>query len=175
MSQIQFAVNGGAPAVPTTFHTDSGDAIPVGNAISIVTPGGGTQGIATSGSGSTITITVADTTLTGTVNTIGAVTGDVITLALGAIPGTYTFDCKITGYDITSSIGAGYTIVGAVRTTGGAAVLIAGQAVDSFEEGALSAGSAALVVNANNAIFRITGTAGETVHWKAEAAYVFIS
>ncbi len=164
------------PTVPTSFVTDVGTAVPAANILNVVTPGGGTQGIITSGSGNTITITLNETTLTGTVTTVGAVTGDVITFALGAVPGVYTFDCKIAGFATAGGpLGAGYTIVGSVRTTGAAAVLIPSQAVDAFEEGALVAGSGTLVVSGNNAIFRVLGTAGTTINWKAAAEYIFIS
>ncbi len=48
------------PIIPTQFTTDSGIAIPALNNINIITPGGGTEGIATSGAGSTITITLTE-------------------------------------------------------------------------------------------------------------------
>lgn len=60
MSQFFQGTTAGSlpPAVPLQFTTDSGIAIPVANNINIVTTGSGLEGIQTSGSGSTITVTL---------------------------------------------------------------------------------------------------------------------
>jgi hypothetical protein len=173
MSQAGIINPSGMPTVPTTFVTDSGNATPALNILNIVTTGGGTTGISTSGAGNTLTITLTDNSISGTGQTVGAVTADVITFPLGAVPGTYTFDVNVASFEPTTPAGAGYGIVASVRTTGAAAVLVPNQAIDELEEAALVPANAAITVSANNMIVRVTGVAGLTVDWKAVAEYVF--
>lgn len=178
MSQVYKDLTAGPvpPTVATTYVTDSGNAVPAANILNVVTPGGGTQGIMTTGAGNTITIILDDLVIDGNATTVGAVTADVITFPLGATPGVYTFDAKTAGFTTAGGpLGTGYTLVGSVRTTGAAATLLPSQALDSFEEGALSAGTFVIAVSGNSAIFRVTGTAGTTINWRTVAEYVFIS
>lgn len=186
MSQFYQGVTAGAlpPSVPTSFVTDNGTAVPAANILKIngldstennsngiIVKGG----VAGTGTANEVDVVITNR-LRGSSSTIGAATADVITLSLGATPGTYTFDVKVSGYASTASGGplsVGYTIVGAVRTTGAVAVLIGGSARDDFEEGALSACNFAIVASGNNAIFRATGAAGTTIAWQAVGEYVF--
>lgn len=185
MSQFYVATNSMTPIPPqvaTSYVTDSGIAVPSGNVLNVVTPGGGTEGIMTSGSGDTITITVSPNSITGTTTTTGAVTSAVITFPLGSTPGVYTFDISIAGFaktGIGSPLGCGFTIVGSVITNGGTATLIPTQVVDHFEQTGLAAATAALAVSGNNAIINVTGVSdgstGFLIDWKAVMQYVFIS
>jgi hypothetical protein len=175
MSQAGIINVQSVPAVPTTFVTDSGTAIPALNILNVVTPGSGTQGISTSASGNTVTITLSEPKLSGTGTTAGAVTSNIIILPLGAVPGVYTFDAQISGFDPTNDIGVGYTLVGAVRTSGAAAVLISGQDLDQFEEAGMEDADAAISVSGNTAIFSVTGVAGHNMDWKVVSEYVFVS
>ena len=173
MSQAGIINSSGIPAIPTSFVTDAGVAVPDLNVLNIVTPGGGTTGISTSGAGNTITITLTDTSISGTGQTIGAVTADIITFPRGAVPGVYTFDVNVAGFNAATPAGAGYGLVAATRTTGAAAVLIPDQAIDELEEPVMIPATAEVVVAGNNAIVRVTGVAGLTIDWKATAEYVF--
>lgn len=168
------------PEVPTSFVTDvNSPAVPAANVLNVI--GGDTSandddGLRTDGSsgGNTLTIQLTNR-VQGSGSTVGAVTLDVVTFALGATPGTFTFDCRISGFNSATPASVGYTIVGSTRTTGAAAVLLSGQAVDSFEEAATAAASGALVVSGNNAIFRVTGVAGLTINWNAVMTYTFVA
>ena len=177
------------PAVPTTFVTDvNSPAIP---ALNILNEVGGTStvnnanGIRTDGSsgGNTLTIQLTNRA-SGSVVTTGAVSTNLITLALGATPGVYTFDISVAAFaktGIGSPAGAGYTIVGAVRTNGTTATLIPTQVVDHFEDATLQnpQPTAVLAVSGNNALVTVTGksdgAAGFVIDWQGTLNYTFAS
>lgn len=185
MSQIFKQVTAGVlpPSVPTSFNTDSGTVIPAANIVNInggtstVNNSNGIQVIANP-TGSNNEVVSLTNRAVGGVTTTGAVTSALITLPLGATPGTYTFDVVVAGFaksGVGSPLGCGFTIVGAVRTTGAAATLIPTQVVDHFEEGALSACTCVLAVSGNNAVVNVTGAtdgaAGFVIDWQATLNY----
>lgn len=58
MSQAGNIAIGSVPSVPTSFVTDSGTAVPAANTLNVISSA--SDGIATSGAGSSVTITTAD-------------------------------------------------------------------------------------------------------------------
>jgi len=108
----------------------------------------------------------------GTGSTVGAVTTDLITIALGATPTTYTIEAKVAGFESTTPAGCGYDIVCSARTTGAAATIINLQDKYNTEEAALVSCDANFVASGNNVILRVTGTAGLTVNWKASTLQI---
>jgi hypothetical protein len=174
MSQIISSVSS-APAVPTSFVTDSGTAVPAANILNVVTPGGGTQGIETSGSGNTITITLSDPVLTATGTTIGATNLDLFTYSMGATPAATTFTVTITGINRSAGggpFGAGYFVTASGLTDGAVASVIGNPQTDEFESTSLF--SSALTVQAigNNIVFALLGTAGQTIDWIGRLQYL---
>lgn len=174
MSQVFLSSTAGGSVDSLVVAADSGTASPSGGLLNVVTPGGGTHGISTSASGNTVTVTVTPSGVSGTTTTIGAVTGDMITFACGATPGTYIFEFKTAGFDTTPA-GVGYNNIVTVRTTGAAASIIGVQDKIVFEESGLTAADVSVVVSANNVILRATGVAGRTINWSSTGVYVFAS
>lgn len=157
-----------------TLTGDSGGAVGPNAAFNINILGG--PGIDVVGVPGTNTLTVSLNGGTeGTGQTIGAVTADLITFPLGAVPGVYLFKVDVVGFDAVTPLGAAYFLTGALRTTGAAGTELDDQATDDFEEGALVAGDVDLIASVNNAIIRVTGTAGKTINWRAVLTYTFRS
>lgn len=171
MSQFYQGVTAGVlpPSVPTSFQTDSGTATPAANILNVVTPGSGTQGIATSGSGNTITITVSGF-VSGTGTTIGATTADLITVTPTDLKG-FSIQSLVSGYDLVNNQTIGGELLGVGRKNG--TVTIIGTPDKTAEaDAALSTGSYDLVASGATFIVRVTGVAGRTISWGARLNYV---
>lgn len=109
--------------------------------------------------------------ISNSVTTVGAVTGDVITLDLGAVPATYAIEVRVASFNASTPAGAGYQVFGAARTTGLAATLVGVPDVIANEEAALLNADIDIVVAGNTAIVRVTGVALLTIDWVAVATY----
>lgn len=171
MSQAGIASGGSSGAgLLNTLTGDNAVVVPPDGANNIDLLTG--VGLTSTGDAGTNTITFSiDGGNEGTATTVGAVTADPVTIALGATPGTYSFEARIAAFEAGTPSGAVYQIFGGVRTTGAAAVLIGTPDIIVNEEAALAAGDADLVVSANNAIFRVTGVAALTINWRCFATY----
>jgi hypothetical protein len=155
----------------TSINADSGSVTPVLGAVNIQGYPG--SGVSTQGSGNTLYINVSGQVGTGT--TSGATTISLISIPMGSSAGTYVVSAIIAGWDATSSLGVNYLLAGAAKTNGSAATLIPGQALDEFEDVALTAATVSLGVSGNNFVINATGVAGETIHWRASISYTYTS
>lgn len=173
------------PAVPTSFVTDSGTAIPALNIINVVgaqrpvplttVPDNdkGIQTYANPNLSNNLDIFLTNRRVdTGSVT--GAITLDLFTQNLGATPGTYNFQVYVSGFESTTPAGCAYVIFGSARTTGMAANIIVTQDIISDEEAALLAADFQLVASGNNIIARATGVAGLTINFKVIMTYIFV-
>ena len=168
------------PAVPTSFVTDDGTAIPALNILNVLgvdSTENNDNGILTRANPnlSNNLDVVLSNRITGTVTTIDATPTIISTFPLGATPGVYTFDVQIAGYDVTDTAGIGYFIEGSIRTTGAAGVVIGTPDKVINEEAATVTCDANLIVSGNNAIVQVTGIAGKTINWRVLSIYIFVS
>lgn len=166
MSQAGLASTNGTPT-PTTYVTNAGNAVPVANILNVL----GAVGVTTSGAGGTITITSSGG-LTGSGQTIGAVTVDLITINLGAVATTYTIEAKIAGFNSATPAGCGYNLICVARTTGAAASIVGVQDKYVAEDAALVACDANFIASGNTIIVRALGVVGLTVNWNSSIIQV---
>ena len=155
------------PSVATLYTEDVGTATPALNNLNVL----GDTGIATSGSGSTITISIQNGS-TDQAQTIGATTADITTIPL-TVAGTYTFETRASAWESTGPSGAGFSINGVIRSDGVTATLIGDSDGFTHQDTALNASDVNIIASGNNAIVRVLGVAGLTVNWGAFTVYVF--
>ena len=163
------------PAVPTSFQTDSGVAVPALNILNVLgndSTANDNDGISTTGSGNTVTVVLSNR-LQGTGTTVGATTADVITFTPGVI-GTYSIEGRIAAYNTTSTVGAGYSLFGTVRFDGVSMNLCGTPDLIENEEGAMSSADATLVVSGASAIVRVTGYLAQNINWSSVGLYTFV-
>lgn len=179
MSQITKRSSGSTPpTIATQYLTDvNGPAVPALN--TLVVSGLSFEdnfqnGIFTDGLGNTLYIGLSNRII-GSTTTVGAVTSPIINFS-SFIPGigTYTIECRISAYNTTSSLGAGYSLFGAVRFDG-----VNANICDTFdeiinEEGTMTNLDIFVSVSGGSLLINGTGYAGQTINWAGVALYTFI-
>lgn len=162
------AVNGNAGT--------STETVTVGDATAAATSGAASKGVSSYNSADFTVVngyvSLANDTQ-GTGQTIGATTADIITFPLGATPGTYAFEGRVSGFNASTPASCAFQIFGTVRTTGAAGVLVGVPDYVSNDEAAVNGADAEIVVSGNNAIIRVTGVLALTIDWAADLQYTF--
>ena len=172
MSQITRYGTGGSPApeIETLTGNTGGPVGPDGAFnINIL----GADGVVTTGNPGTNTITITqsgDAYTIVTVQTIGAVTGDLFTLALGA-NNAATINALITGTVSTYAAALVGRVTGGARRAGAGAILV-GSPIAEFSEDSAGAPTIDIVVSGNNIIVQVLGVAAETWNWRGQIQYV---
>ena len=115
----------------------------------------------------TLTITAAGGNISGSVITVGAVTGDAITFPLAAVVKVYSFEVRVVGYNGAGSAGCVYKLIGGCKTNGVAGTLIGSVDQTINEDAVLVVADATVVMSGNNLVVRVTGAPGLTINWSA--------
>ena len=169
------------PSVPTSFSTQNGTAVPAANILIVNgfdSPENNANGIITKGGVvGTGTANEVDVVITnrvqGTVTTVGLVTSPIITFTPTVI-GAYTVECRISAYNTTSLLGAGYSLFGTARFDGVNSNLCG--TVDRIvnEEGAMSSANATFTVSGADIVISGVGYAAQTINFSAVGLYTFV-
>lgn len=111
----------------------------------------------------------------GTASTSGAVTGNVVTIALGGTAGAFSIEALVVGFESSTPAGVAYKLIAGAITDGASATVIGTADVTSNEDAALTAASVDLVASGNNVIVQVTGVAALDINWKASAKYIEVT
>jgi hypothetical protein len=164
------------PDVPTTFTTNSGNAVPAANILNVLggsSTASNVNGITTTGSGNTLTVVLTNR-LQGTGTSANGATSDLITFDLGGSAAVYRFKFEVTGRETTTGDGVGYTIFASAKTDGATATAIQTEFVDADEDASLNTANIDFITSGNDIILRFTGVALLTVDLSAFGTYVVV-
>ena len=184
MSQAGIISTSSGPVPPTdatSYVTDSGTAIPSANVLNVngatsnVNNNNGIETVANPTGSNNLVIELTNRIVAIATTTDGVTPVVVYTFPLGAVPGTYLFFTRLVAYDLTASLGAGYSSFRCVRTSGAAATLIGADGSFIEEEGDMTNVNAVNSVSGNNQVLTVTGITGRTIDWRVLVEYVFVN
>lgn len=181
MSQFFQGVTAGAlpPSVPLQFTADDLTVgVPIANNFNLLsnnTTANNVNGIQTTTiiNGSANHYTQLTNRLQGTVSTSGAVTSAIVTFTPTVI-GTYAIEFRVSAYNTTSLLGAGYSIFGSARFDGANSNLCGTADRIVNEEGAMSSANVTFTVSGANILLNGVGYADQNINWSAVGLYTFV-
>jgi hypothetical protein len=166
------------PAVPTSFVTDDGTAIPAANILNV-------NGVDSTENNANGILTRANPDLSdnlevvitnrlqGTVTTADATPTPIITFTPTVI-GTYTIETRIGAYNTTDTLGAGYSLFGTARYDGVNSNLCGTADRIVNEEAGMETASVTFTVSGANILINAVGIAAKTINWSAVGLYTFV-
>lgn len=105
---------------------------------------------------------------TNAVQTVDGAIEELLTLDLGAVPGTFNIIANIEAINADGSAGAGYFALATYKTDGAVAQFV-GKSDLFNEQIAIVPSDALFSASGNNAVIDVLGTVGQTIDWKIQA------
>lgn len=183
MSQFFTGVTPGSlpPAVPLSFVTDNNSpAVPVANSINVfggTSSDNNTDGIQTDGGSGSATLAIQLTNrAVGNVQTVGLVSGDIITFTPPITAGTYRLIYQVAAYNSTdANSGAGYQIEGTVVSDGSGTFTTVGTPtrVMNGDTTVFDVTMIDVFIVGAGIVLRTEGITGKTVRWTGILNFVF--
>lgn len=158
------------PAVPTSFVTDDGTAIPSLNVLNVL-GGSGIETYADPNLSNNLFIKVQNS-VTDTGQTVNNQTITLSTIDC-SVAGTYFFTSQIAAYDVAGVEAAGGSLYTTVRSTGGVLTVIDDTDAIAHRTAGLPDINYQISVSGTNAILQVTGQNGFTLDWGAITIYVY--
>lgn len=166
------------PDVPLQFITDEGTSVPSSNTLYVLSATStrpDTNGIITvsgaPGDPEILYVTLTNRITGEGVSSNGA-TVNLFTFSLDNSPRIYRFDILISGIDLATGDGVGYTMFSSAKTNGTTASVVATPFLDNDEDPSLVAASVDFISSGNNVILTATGVVGKNIGYRALANYV---
>lgn len=173
------------PAVPTSFVTQDGTAVPLANVLivngfdsvenndnGIITKGG----VVGTGTSNEVDVIITNR-VQGTNSTLGAATSTIITFSPTVI-GTYAIEYRVAAFNTTASLGSGASVFGAIRYDGVNSTVCDLFDEISNDEGDMSAIDIAVVASGADILLQGTGYqllgVDQAINWGAVGLYTFV-
>lgn len=183
MSQIYKSLTSGPvpPAVPTSFVTQDGTAVPAANVLivnafdsiqnndnGIITKGG----VVGTGTSNEVDVVLTNRIKVTTTTSDGAGQSQTVTIMTPQVSSGITFVVSITGYDSANNAIAGGELIGIAKRSAGGTTTVVGTN-DTFEDSDASLVTADWDIITNGTLIQIqfVGVAGLSISWSAVFLY----